>query len=173
MRWSTSSPRIASWPTEGDGLRARLDAWTRPDLTLAMRALPVAICAPLLMRLPADRLARALEPRRRRTRPVGQEAETIDRVLHVTDVVLRRGRPAVRGGCLVRGVTRYWCLRRAGIDVALCFGVGRIHDEIESHCWVTADGQPLREPEDLGRFDELFHICSPGVAVAAKACSPT
>jgi hypothetical protein len=139
------------------------------DLWLATRALGIALCAPLLVHLRAEHLALALEPRATRGRRSSADVTgRIEEVLRITDAVLRRGQPAVRSGCLVRGVTRYWCLRRSDVDAALCFGVGRVGGEIASHCWVVVDGRPLREPEDLEQFAELYRICAPGrIAVTA------
>jgi Transglutaminase-like superfamily len=127
-------------------------------------ALTVAAITPLLMRLRPGTLARVLEPRRR-TLP--RDDARIAAGLRTTDAALWRGRPLVRPGCVSRGVTRYRMLRRFGVDVALCFGVGRIGDEIAAHCWLDLDGAPILEPEDVNRFIEMFRIRRPGVVARA------
>ena len=70
--------------------------------------------------------------------------------------------PVVRSGCLTRGVTLYWLLRRAGVPVELCFGVGRPGEELAGHCWLTRDGRPYLEPADApAYFDALYRIPPP------------
>jgi hypothetical protein len=54
----------------------------------------------------------------------------------------------VRRGCLTRGLTRYYFLRRAGMDIALCFGMGRRNGEFMGHCWLVKDNEPFLEAED-------------------------
>jgi hypothetical protein len=60
------------------------------------------------------------------------------------------GRPLVRRGCLTRGLTLYYCLRRAGVSVALCFGMGQTStgDGFDGHCWLELDGKPYLEARD-------------------------
>jgi hypothetical protein len=63
---------------------------------------------------------------------------------------LRVGRPLVRRGCLTRGITLYYFLRRAGADVRLCFGLGAVDggDGFDGHCWLVLAGEPYLEPRD-------------------------
>jgi hypothetical protein len=49
---------------------------------------------------------------------------------------------------MTRGLTSYWFLRRAGLDVALAFGVGKMGGEDAAHCWIELGGVPLCEPTD-------------------------
>jgi hypothetical protein len=128
------------------------------------RTLAVAMAAPLLLRFRPERLAKVLEPRIDR---VDTDAERIAETLRIADVVLARGRPLVRNGCLTRGVTRYWALRRAGADVSLCFGVGTIDGAVEAHCWIDREGTTVLEPRETNSFHEMFRLCRPGVMVAA------
>ena len=80
------------------------------------------------------------------------------------DAVIRRGQPLVRPGCLTRGVTLYYALRRAGDDVSLCFGVGFDGGETTGHCWLDKDGEPLLERADpLSRFTEVVRLTPNGV----------
>jgi hypothetical protein len=73
----------------------------------------------------------------------------------------RIGRPLVGSGCLTRGLTLYWFLRRAGLDVELRFGLDPAHDGdlTDGHCWLTLDGAPYLEPRDpRPRFTELYRL---------------
>lgn len=132
--------------------------------TLTCELLAVASLAPVLLRLPPERLARLLEPRRP---GVGRGGSDPAELVRVADAVVARARPFVRRGCLTRGLTRYRALRHAGVDVALCFGVGSIDGTIEAHCWLVHEGAALFEPEDVDRFVEMFRICAPGVVRTA------
>ncbi len=73
----------------------------------------------------------------------------------------------MRTGCITRGVTRYWMLRRAGAEVALCFGVGSVAGNVEAHCWIAQGSTPILEPPDVQQFHEMFRICRPGIVRTA------
>lgn len=107
--------------------------------------LAVAVAARPLSRLRLPLLARLLEPRRP---PLGVNNARVDRVVRLIDPVIQFGRPLVRPGCLTRGITLYYFLRRAGLDVTLDFGMGRMGDEFGGHCWITKDGEPYLETLD-------------------------
>jgi len=78
--------------------------------------------------------------------------------------VIRRGKPVVRPGCLTRGVTLYYGLRREGLDVALCFGVGSPDGQMAGHCWLEMDGLPLLEGTDPRIvFTEVVRVSGSGV----------
>jgi hypothetical protein len=78
--------------------------------------------------------------------------------------IIRRGRPVVRPGCLTRGVTLYYGLRREGLDVALCFGVGSAEGQMAGHCWLEMDGAPLLEGTDpRAVFTEVVRVSESGV----------
>jgi hypothetical protein len=126
----------ASWPRRPPSAAAIL---------LAFRIAALAACVPLLMRLPLDRLGRLLEPRR--ARPQAAPAE-VERLVGRVEHVLAAGRPLLRPGCLTRGVTLYWFLRRAGVPVDLVFGMGTPADGFEGHCWLVRDAEPWLERTD-------------------------
>ena len=111
-------------------------------MLLRLRITAVAVAVPLLMRLRLARLARVLEPRRAPAAPVARA----DDIAAQVEAVLEG--PFVRRSCLTRGVTRYWFLRRAGVDVALCFGMGRPTGDPAGHCWIVRDGEPYLETVD-------------------------
>jgi hypothetical protein len=124
----------------------------RGDTVLFLESFCVALATPLLMRLPLSRLEALLEwtaaagrPRRPRSDPDAVAATVLE--------MLQAGRPLVRTGCLTRGVTLYYSLRRAGVDVVLNFGMGAVNggDGFDGHCWLVLDGEPYLEPRDPDR----------------------
>ena len=130
---------------------------------LDLRILAVGASVPLLLRLDLERVQRLLEPRRApRAAPddvrVRELATRVDRVLLAA-------RPLVRPGCLSRGVTLYYILRRAGVDVRLVFGVGKPNEGVEGHCWLVKDDEPFLEAVDPRPiFTEMVSIPARGTA---------
>jgi hypothetical protein len=116
-----------------------------------------ASSVPLLMRLPLPRLRALLTrpPARRRPSPAA-----VQRLEALVALAPRVGHPVVRPGCLTRGVTLFWFLRRAGVDVELCFGLGPADvDSPDGHCWLVRDGRPFMEQADpRWRFAEIFRM---------------
>jgi hypothetical protein len=104
-----------------------------------------ALTVPMLSRMRLDRLRRLLAPRHP---PPAASMQRALELATLVDRVLQRGRPLVRPGCMVRGLTRYFILRRVGFAVDLCFGIGGRGDAVAGHCWLEADGQPFLEVED-------------------------
>jgi hypothetical protein len=129
-------------------------------MLLSLRILTVAVTVPFLMRLPLRHVGRLLEPRHAtHTTDPAAVAALIDRV----ESVLSRGRPVIRSGCLVRAVTLFYFLRRAGVDIELLFGTGAPQGEFEGHCWLMKDGQPFLEKVDpRGDFKEICSIPATG-----------
>jgi transglutaminase superfamily protein len=115
------------------------------DLLLGVRALLVALLVPALLRLPLSTLERMLEPRRVRRLPKAGDTE---RWPSIVDRLIAHGRPFVRPGCLTRGVTLFYVLRRRGYDVRLAFGIGDVDGRVEGHCWLMRDGEPFLERTD-------------------------
>lgn len=74
--------------------------------------------------------------------------EEVGHLVRRIDSLLATGRPLVRSGCLVRGLTLYRFLRRAGADVSLRFGIGTLNGTVAGHCWVVYQEEPLAEPRD-------------------------
>ena len=110
------------------------------------RVLLFASLLPLILRLrKLPDLPAWIEPRGKRTPPPPDEVTAlVERI----DSLLIAGRPAIRTGCMVRGLTLYHFLRRAGVEVSLRFGVGTIRGEFAAHCWVVYQGEPLEEAID-------------------------
>jgi hypothetical protein len=116
-----------------------------------------AAIVPLLMRMPLPRIAALLtRPPRRRT-ATGAEIERLNRL---TALAPRVAYPLVRTGCLTRGVTLFWFLRRAGLDVELRFGLDTGHAaDPDGHCWLALNGEPFLEKGDpRPRFAELYRL---------------
>ena len=119
-----------------------------------------AAVVPLLMRLPLPRLAAVVTrpPGRRRVSPA-----TVERLAALVELAPRVAGPVVRTGCLTRGVTLFWFLRRGGMDVELRFGLDPTDASrptgVDGHCWVAVDGEPFLEKVDpRSRFAEVFRM---------------
>ena len=126
---------------------------------------------PLLLRLGLSTLQLLLAAKRARRTPVPELAE---RLVHYVDAILGIASPLVDAGCLTRGVTLCYFLRRSGVDAALCFGIGRVHGEWSGHCWVLVDGEPFHERRDPRLlFAETYRIpaLAPGVESTQTARS--
>lgn len=124
------------------------DVHRRGDMPLFLETFCVALAVPLLMRLPLPRIEALLEwsaagaAAGRRADPDALCAKVLE--------MLQTTQPIVRRGCLTRGVTLYYALRRAGVDVSLAFGMGAASrgDGFDGHCWLVRDGEPYLERRD-------------------------
>jgi transglutaminase superfamily protein len=120
----------------------------RGDTVLFLHSFGFALAAPALMHIPLPRLDALLEfgatlgPRPASADPDAISATVLE--------MLRAGWPVIRRGCLTRGLTLYYVLRRAGVDVALEFGMGTVSrgDGFDGHCWLVLEGKPYLEPRD-------------------------
>ena len=127
------------------------------ELLLALRVLLVALSVPLITRLPLARQEALLEPRR----PARPDPELEAWLVANVDRLLSAARPVVRPGCLTRGLTYFYFLRRAGVDVQLRYGLGHPVGETDGHCWLVRDGEPFLERDDpRGRYVETYSIPS-------------
>jgi Transglutaminase-like superfamily len=132
----------------------------------------VAVAAPVLARLDLPRLYRWLEPSPRSSRPAPADPGRVIAIFgRRVDRAIRWGKPLVRAGCLTRGITGYYILRRAGLDVALCFGVGPERDPgVLGHCWLVFGGEPVLEASDpRAAYTELVRMSSRGLTTASPA----
>jgi hypothetical protein len=126
----------------------------------ALRVVLFAAAVPLLLRRHLARLAPLLEPAAKRL-PPSPSPGAVDVMVARIDRLLQAGRPLVRSGCLTRGLTLFYFLRRAGADVSLRFGMGEVDGSFSGHCWVVHDGLPLAEKRDpRPLFTEMFRIPS-------------
>jgi hypothetical protein len=111
------------------------------------------------MSMRIDRLGRLLEPARL---PAPLSMSGAREVAAQVDQVLRAGRPLLRSGCMVQGIARYYFLRRAGVQVALCFGIGSQAGSFVGHCWLDLNGEPFLEQTDPRlRFTEMYRFPRP------------
>ncbi|HYH45768.1 MAG TPA: lasso peptide biosynthesis B2 protein [Thermoanaerobaculia bacterium] len=130
----------------------------------AWRVLAFAAVVPLLLRMKLPRLARWLEPAPPPSPSavppaVPPDTAAVAALVGRIDRLLAAGRPLVRRGCLTRGLTLYHFLRRAGADVALCFGIGKQEGDLAGHCWIEHEGAPLAERRDpRGLYVETYRI---------------
>ena len=114
------------------------------EVALTLRILAVAAIVPLITRLGLARQATILEPRRAPRPDPARQAWLAGNV----DRILAAGRPVVRPGCLTRGLTHYYFLRRAGADVQLRYGLATPIGDTDGHCWLVKDGEPFLERAD-------------------------
>lgn len=117
---------------------------------LPVRVVLFGLAVPLLLRGKLEKLAAWLEGTTART--VRDEPRTAEEMARRVDFWLRAGWPLVRRGCLTRGITQLWFLRRSGFPVSLRFGIGEgageNRDRLEGHCWLDLDGEPFAEKRD-------------------------
>jgi hypothetical protein len=114
------------------------------DVILFFQVLFIAAAVPLLLRLKLSRVEALLEPRN----PPPTDRDRIPLITKYVEMAIRRGGPLVRPGCLTRGVTRYYFFRREGLDVSLCFGMGKVNEKFVGHCWLLREGAPFMEKQD-------------------------
>jgi hypothetical protein len=127
------------------------------EVALFARVSVFAACVPLLMRLPLPRVAALLSRADKGSRPADHASAA--RIPSILGLAHRAFRPLVRSGCLTRGVTLFWFLRRAGVDVVLCFGLDASDGEPGGHCWLVHDGEPYLESRDpRPRFAETYRL---------------
>lgn len=114
------------------------------EALLALRVLLVAASVPLITRLSLARQEALLEPRN----PARPDPEREAWLVANVDRLLSAARPLVRAGCLTRGLTYYFFLRRAGVDVQLRYGLATPIGDSDGHCWLVRDGEPFLERVD-------------------------
>ena len=116
-----------------------------------VESLFVAAGSPLLARLPPERLARTLEPRRATAAISPSAPAAVERALGITGRMIRHT-------CYTRGITRYFLLRRSGYPVSLRFGIDPAHKR-DGHCWIVLNGSPYLETDDPAeRFAAVWTI---------------
>jgi transglutaminase superfamily protein len=142
---------------------------TPTDALLVAQFFVVAALIPGLMRFPLKRVKDLLEPSGALPEPDGARER---HVLALVSLVLDFGRLVFRPTCLTRGITRYYALRRAGVDVALAFGIGQpTGGKVDGHCWLVKDGQPFLEAQDpRDTFTEMYRVSGGSTGVVALAC---
>ena len=127
-------------------LDATRDAVRYAEPILLVQVIAFASSVPLLMRLKPRTLERLLTLRRRHV--IAEADDAVARIVQHLRMASRVASPLVRAGCLTRGLTLFYFLRRAGVDVSLCFGMRREAGEFDGHCWLTRGGAPFLERQD-------------------------
>jgi Transglutaminase-like superfamily len=141
-----------AWSEDREDRRERRERCARPGgVLLPLRVMGFGLAVvPFLLRGRLERLAERLESAAGVTgRTLRYEPRTAEELSRRIDFWLRAGWPLIRRGCLTRGITQLWFLRRAGFPVSLRFGIGEITgDPIDGHCWLVLDGEPFAEKRD-------------------------
>lgn len=101
------------------------------------------------MRLPIRRLQSLVEPS---FFPAETDQATAEQILRDTERMVRLTARLNTRRCLARGLTLYFFLRRAGVDLALVFGAGTVENEFAAHCWLEKNGEPYLERTDPRPF---------------------
>ncbi len=154
-----SSPTRSWWSKVADRRDIVRQLRTLDEALLFVKMLGFAVAARALVRLRLPLLQALLKPRTLRLIHDPVRPEQISRLI---DPVIRFGRPLVRPGCYTRGLTLYYFLRRAGLDVSLDFGMGKIGTEFSGHCWIVRDGKPFLETVDpRPLFTRMYSIPQP------------
>lgn len=145
------------WPSGADRVRALRQLDSPPDLLLLLRILVYAAAVPALTMTRLTSWERFAGGGGRGGADGGPEA--VKKTVAYFDAVLISFRPLVRSGCLVRGLTLYHFLRKAGVDVSLRFGFVRFDDSVTGHCWLVKNGRPFLEPDrpDVA-YTETFQL---------------
>lgn len=126
------------------------------DLFLFLRILAFAAAVPALMRLKLPRLETLLAPKVFAAPP---KPARVDQIVNYVDAAIEVGRPLVRPKCLTRGLTLYYFLRKAGLDVGLCFGVEKSGEVLSGHCWLSKGGEPFLESGDpRPQFTTVYYL---------------
>ena len=129
------------------------------DALLLLRIYLFAASVPLLSRMPLPTLLPRLDTRL--ATDASHRPERAQKVVSYTEAVLRRA-PLARRDCLPRGLTLFYFLRRAGVDVALCFGTGSPEGDFAGHCWLVRDGEPYLEKASDFTFEEIYRFPARG-----------
>ncbi len=115
------------------------------DLFLFFRIFLFAAAVPLLMRIPLPRLARLLSISGSTPK---QNSLRVEKIIDFVEMAREVGQPFVRRSCQTRGLTLYYFLIRAGLDVTLEFGIGELESGFSGHCWLVKEGEPFLEARD-------------------------
>jgi Transglutaminase-like superfamily len=131
-------------------------------LWLFLRVVGFSATVPLLMRIRLPALDRLLERRIASAAAAGGDGNEPEEIVRCVESALTVGAPLIRRGCLTRGLTLYYFLRRAGLDVVLCFGArwrDKQKEQLTGHCWLERGGKPFLEGEGCDRYaDPIYRL---------------
>jgi hypothetical protein len=131
------------------------------EIILSLRIAIFAAAVPSLIRLPLRRLEVWLNPS---CPPLLADSVQAERIIRLTRFVCRLARPLTDHPCQVRGLTLYYFLRRAGVDVSLVFGLGLVGSAYAGHCWLVKDGVPFLESRDPRNYFTAMYTFNPQYA---------
>lgn len=80
--------------------------------------------------------------------PHTSEPDMLEKAVLYTDALLRRLAFPLRGPCLPRALTLYYCARRYGFPVHLHCGVARVKNALQGHAWLSFAGRPFLEEQN-------------------------
>ena len=130
---------------------------TPGDAFLLLRIYLFAAAVPLLSRVPLPTLLPKLDIRTN----APHQPQRAQKVVSYVEAVLGRA-PLARRDCMARGLTLFYFLRRAGVDVALGFGMGHPDGDFAGHCWLIRDGEPYLEKDADFTFTEIYRFPARG-----------
>ena len=121
-----------------------------------------ATTVPALFRLRLSVLNRILERPILPAGPPEAASAQAEQIIRCVEIVRAVGRPLVRPKCLTRACTLYYFLRRAGMELTLCFGAARKEGQLVAdagHCWLMKNGEPFLETQDpRANFAPFFSL---------------
>ena len=146
-----------SWKSKASRRINVLKKLPKPDYGfLYFRIFCFVLATPLLLQLRLPQLRTLLESKKPQTYvDIGR----IEYILNSIDTILQIGWPVIQKQCYPRGLTLYYFLNRAGLNVGLNFGAEKINDSLSGHCWLVKDGEPFSELEDpRTHYKEIYHF---------------
>lgn len=169
--WANCS--VKSW----SGRLSRRRAWWgvprhRAERWLFLQALAWGLWLSVLTRFRWSTLTGFVERQAGGSRAAAGPPPDLERWVACVEAALAFGGPLVRPGCLVRGLTLFLLLRRAGVPVSLCFGIPRRDGAWTTeagHCWLEREGEPWAERKDPR---PSFHALQRLPAVREPAAGP-
>ena len=140
------------------------------DVLWFMRILSLIAVLPVILRfLSIPRLMKVLTPSatKKSRKPVDDKGR--DRIVKYTDYLLSRNFWMFKSTCLRRSLVLYHFLRRAGINVQICFGVRYKGDlqkkevsmELEGHAWLFYKGAIFLERNAAMTTEYTVTYCFP------------
>ena len=129
----------------------------KPDYGfLYLRIFCFVLATPMLLRMRLPQLRTLFKPKK--THASVDQAK-IEYIITSVDTILQIGWPVINKLCYPRGLTLYYFLNRAGLNVGLYFGAEKSQDDLTGHCWLVKDGEPFSEPEDpRTHYKEIYQF---------------
>jgi Transglutaminase-like superfamily len=127
--------------------RQALKQLRRPgEALLCFRIVLFALAVPVLLRLKLPTLEKLLMGN---GAVAAADSAMTKKIITCIDSLLATAcRPPGRSRCLTRGLSLFYFLRKGGLNVTLCFGIGKINGQFAGHCWLIKDGEPFLEAQD-------------------------